>query len=52
MSIDPGAAPSRSTGRVAEDEIGAAGGLIQAYVQYFISGGWTSAIAYGVFLQF
>ncbi len=25
-------------------------GLIEAYVQYFISGGWTNAIAYGVFL--
>ena len=25
-------------------------GLIEAYVQFFISGGWTNAIAYGVFL--
>ena len=25
-------------------------GLIEAYVQYFISGGWTNAVAYGVFL--
>lgn len=25
-------------------------GLIEAYVQYFISGGWTNAFAYGVFL--
>jgi len=25
-------------------------GLIEAYVQYFISGGWTNAVAYAVFL--
>lgn len=25
-------------------------GLIEAYVQYFVSGGWTNAFAYGVFL--
>jgi branched-chain amino acid transport system permease protein len=25
-------------------------GLIEAYVQFFISGGWTNAVAYGVFL--
>jgi len=25
-------------------------GLIEAYVQFFISGGWTNAISYGVFL--
>jgi len=25
-------------------------GLIEAYVQYFISGGWTNAVAYGVFM--
>jgi Branched-chain amino acid ABC-type transport system, permease components len=25
-------------------------GLIEAYTQYFISGGWTNAVAYGVFL--
>ena len=25
-------------------------GLIEAYVQYFFSGGWTNAVAYGVFL--
>ena len=25
-------------------------GLIEAYTQYFISGGWTNAVAYAVFL--
>jgi branched-chain amino acid transport system permease protein len=25
-------------------------GLIEAYVQYFVSGGWTNAVGYGVFL--